>query len=74
VASKRGEKRRRCQGKHKHSKEAAIREATRMRRAHPGESLDAYLCTSCGSWHVGHRPKEVRAAMLERRRRKQAQR
>jgi hypothetical protein len=30
------------------------------RRAHPGERMSAYVCTSCGFWHIGHLPARVR--------------
>lgn len=71
MASKRRIKRRQCNGKKAYSKDDAIAAATRMRRQHPGQSFDGYACSTCGAWHVGHRPYKVQqqiAANRENRR------
>lgn len=67
MASKRAMKRAMCAGKIKHEKAGALHEATRLRRSHLGEFYDAYKCSNCGAWHVGHRPKKVHTAIQNRR-------
>jgi hypothetical protein len=68
MASKRGERRRACGNKVKHSQAGAFSEAIRLRRLYPGEQIDAYRCKHCSAWHVGHRVKKVRQAIQARRR------
>lgn len=67
MASKRGQRRRACGKKVKHEKDAAFREALRLRRLYPGERIDAYKCEHCHQWHVGHRTKEQQQAISARR-------
>lgn len=59
MASKRAVKRAQCGNKIKYfTPEPARREASRLRavRIGTGERIDAYKCSNCGAWHVGHRP------------------
>jgi hypothetical protein len=57
MASKRGQRRRRCTGKRTYeSEEHAINDARRMRWQQKRSDIDAYRCPHCGGIHVGHRP------------------
>lgn len=68
MASRRHQRRRKCDGKKRHdSMQDAIREAGRLNAQHPGESFDAYGCGQCGKFHVGHRPQKVRRVIAARR-------
>jgi hypothetical protein len=67
MASKRGLRRRQCGNKNKLTKEAAIRVANGMRQRNAGQNFDGYLCSSCGAWHVGHRPNFIRQEINKRR-------
>jgi hypothetical protein len=68
MASKRGQKRRQCGRKQAFDLEvSAVKKANRLRAAHPGETFDAYKCTVCGKFHVGHRPRKVKQAITARR-------
>lgn len=68
MASKRGQKRRKCQRKHRFTNEAdAVKAAIDMRKKHPGSTLDAYRCGLCGGWHVGNRPKRVQQSINSRK-------
>ena len=44
-----------CEGKHKHNRKTAMTVAKRARGK--GQAVEAYRCTFCGSWHVGHAKK-----------------
>jgi hypothetical protein len=56
-----------CEGKRAHlSYREALKEAKRMYE-HFSEQVDAYQCTFCLLFHVGHRPQErTRGALLQR--------
>lgn len=46
-----------CEGKQRHpDRDSAVRHATSLQRK-LGARVNAYRCSICGSWHVGHRPK-----------------
>lgn len=69
MASKRGKKRKQCGRKQGFAlQENAIKKAIEMRRKHLGQIFDAYRCTNCGLWHIGHRPASVSQAMRGRKR------
>lgn len=70
MASKRGKRRQECGTKHRLTKDAALRRATAMRRAKPGQYFDAYQCPHGDHWHVGHRPKAVHISINARRKHK----
>ena len=58
MASKRGQRRRRCLGKRDYATvEHAIKDAYAIRRREKRSDIDAYRCPHCGGIHVGHRPK-----------------
>ena len=60
MASKRGQRRRRCLGKRKYETRAeALRDAADMRRKQKRNDIDAYHCLHCGGIHVGHTPKRT---------------
>jgi hypothetical protein len=59
MASKRGMRRRRCNGKRQYETVALAEvDAARLRRAHR-TAVDVYRCPNCGGIHVGHRPHVV---------------
>ena len=57
MASRRGQRRRRCLGtRDAPTVEHAIRDACAIRRRERRSDIDAYRCPHCGGIHVGHRP------------------
>ena len=70
MASKRRQRRDSCERKVKYTHREAVRIAKRLRYRTDGDVIDAYKCTNCGCYHVGHRPYKVsqrNAAMRARR-------
>lgn len=60
MASKRGQRRRRCAGKRKYESLAdALRDAADMRRKQGRNDIAAFNCWNCGGIHVGHTPKRT---------------
>lgn len=68
MASKRRQRRRKCERKKKYTKDQAFNVAVKMRSKMTGQRIDAYPCPVCGSWHVGHRPWKVQQQISSRRR------
>lgn len=69
MSSKRALKRAQHVGKIKHTKEGAAYAVVLLRRKHVGEQYDAYPCSHCGGWHVGHRTQKARQQIAARKRR-----
>lgn len=58
MSSKRGRRRKACQGKVRHeTKEAALKALVKTVTDDP---IRAYLCHHCKGWHVGHPPRRQR--------------
>ena len=55
MASKRKRRRDHCGNKRRLTRPEAIQLAGKLRKLNDSV-LDAYPCTYCGTWHVGHRP------------------
>lgn len=70
MASKRNIRRKSCQRKKQFgSRGEAMATVRWMRRKDPtNEWLGCYRCNSCGAWHIGHVPSNVRQLMTARQR------
>lgn len=59
MSSKRAIRRKHCGTKRRYPDHAAANSAKiRMYRLY-GERLDAYRCSNCHSWHIGHAPMAI---------------
>lgn len=45
---------RQCRGKVKHPNEKAAKDAVGAHEANRGGKLNAYKCSFCEGWHIGH--------------------
>jgi spore germination protein YaaH len=64
MSSKRAIRRKACDGKRRYEKQEAISRAQSLRRR--GHFINAYSCSRCGSWHLGHPDKAARRAIRQR--------
>lgn len=69
MASKRNVRKKMCSGKDRYS---TLEEAqAQARLANKRTSwINAYHCKSCGGYHIGHAPRNVRQAMIARQQNK----
>lgn len=69
MASKRAQRRRACEGKHRYDSEGQARAAIAALHARKGYQgrLRAYRCPHCNGYHFGHMPRRVRQAIQARR-------
>jgi len=70
MASKRNIRRKSCLRKKQFgSRDEAMAQVRWMRYKDPSnEWLGCYRCRSCGAWHIGHMPSEVRQLIVARQR------
>jgi hypothetical protein len=67
MASKRGERRRRCESKQRYAdREEALHAAIAANRREKSVWIVPYACHFCGGWHIGHAPKSAMDSMRER--------
>lgn len=63
MASKRGQRRKACEGKVRHeTKDAA---ASALRKNFGRSSMHTYKCPHCGGFHVGHKMQKKRTRRRE---------
>lgn len=65
MASKRAQKRKACEGKHKYATMADALVA--LHQTPHTRQMSVYRCSFCGAPHIGHTPQRVKQAMRARR-------